>query len=185
MGLSRFMELPSARGRNDSLPIQRPITNLVMLSTLGLTACHSSLNQKLKTEQKPAHFSKIVSIQLETIEMRINRIWGPHKKISEAVLSLEGISIGMEFTDFESLLSSDGFSKEWFMSANHYSGENDNCQAMSPTSDYLYNKIQVIDGKSTLLLIDATKCLSDKDQDVWLLESQPTLLKFEKNNAKN
>lgn len=139
--------------------------------------CSSTSSSATNTPR--GSFTAISPIQLETKDMRIERIWGPHSKVSESTLSIDEIYVGMEFSKFELILNSQGFSSEWTYSASHHLSENINCQHNSGISEYSFAKIEIVNGQKLLHLSTAVKCPSEKDNKVWLLEGMPTLEKYE------
>ena len=152
-----------------------------IIGVLLIGCSNISSNERIKRPE----YTSISPIEFETKEMRITRLWGPHSKISESNFAHDNVHVGMKFSKFESILYSQGFSKEWILHSSHYSGDNVKCKQMYGTSRYSFEKIKVIDGRILLHYIEAENCDLEETPIVKLLESEPTLEIYELTNAKN
>jgi len=133
---------------------------------------------------KRTEYTSLSPIEIVTKEMRITRLWGPHSKVSESNFAHDNVHVGMKFSEFESILYSQGFSKEWFVHGSHYTGDNINC-GYTGISHYSFEKVKIIDEQNLLQYVEVRSCDSKENTKVELLESEPTLEIYEITNAKN
>ena len=169
-----FPSIAIRRERNRFLA--STFTGMVGLLLMGCS--NQTSNDQTNAQQRVV--ATVQNVKFETKTDRITSHWGPHSKVSESNLSMEQVKAGMEFSKFESILHSQGFSKEGFIHSSHYSGKNINCKRAYGATLYAYGKVEITDGQSLLQYVEANECL-----EFGLLESEPTLEIYEINNAKN